>query len=228
METKFQTSFIPKKPLSTVGVQGVNTGVPMHLRPSKTGSWLFNSAVFLFIVSLGIAAVLYSWKIVLLNNQNSYKQQLADLQKQFNTTLIQQLEVANMKIDDAKKILSTHIALSNIFDVIAKTTAANTRLLSMDVTTPLSTGTGSSASQNSSDINLTFSGSGTNLSAVAFQEQVLSELDKYGQNGIVKNPIISSPTVETDGSVSFSLVETIDPSNVIYMKGNSGATTNNK
>jgi len=224
METKFQTSFIPKKPLPTSGAQGVTTGVPMHLKPTRTGSWFMNFGVFLFIISIGLGAVLYAWKIVLLNNQNSLKQTLSNAEKSFNYGQIQQLQLANVKIEDAKKVLASHMALSSIFDVVAKTTAESIRFLSMDVTTPLYTGSaagGAAQSTKTSNIELTFSGSGTNLSAVAFQAQVLGQLDKYGLTDVLKNPVVAEPSIENDGSVSFKLSEEINPGNVIYMNGGS-------
>lgn len=225
METQFQTSFIPKKPLPSVGTAGVSIGVPTRLKPSRAGSWLLNIGILLFVVSLGAGGAVYAWKTVLSRNQESYKQQLADRQKQFNPALIQQLKQANTKIDSAKQILSSHIALSNIFDIISRLTIEKVRFLSMDATTPSIGGAqganGQQAGANSSDVQFTLTGYGANLSAVAFQAEVLGELEKYGLQSIVKNPVVSEPAIDENGLVSFSFTAEIDPANLIYMKGTS-------
>lgn len=222
METKFQTSFIPKKPLPSVGIQGVNTGVPTKLKPVKPGSLLLNIAILIFIISIGAGAVVYAWKIVLQNNQNSYKLQLAEKQSQFNPELISQLKIVNVKIDTAKQLLSRHIAASNIFDIVGKMTTENVRYLGMEVRTPLGRDTQGAVQGtpgSPSNINVTLNGQGINLSSVAFQAQVLAELDKYGLSELVRNPVLSDPDIGQDGSVSFKLTHDIRPSAIIYMKG---------
>ncbi|MFA6459233.1 MAG: hypothetical protein WCV79_02445 [Candidatus Paceibacterota bacterium] len=223
METKFQSSFIPKKPLPSVGMQGVNTGVPTKLRPVHTTSLLLNIAILIFIVSIGSGAVVYAWKVVLENNLTGYKQELEDKQKQFNPDLINQLKVVNIKIDNAKHLLAKHMAVSTVFDVVSRMTSENIRFLSMEVTTPMAATTqngGSQVGSNSpSNISITLSGQGLSLSAVAFQAQILAELDKYNLKDIVKNPVLSDPSIEADGSVLFKMSQEIDPSTVIYMKG---------
>ncbi len=61
-------------------------------------------------------------------------------------------------------------------------------------------------------------GYGSSFSAVAFQSDVLGKLVDYGLRGIVKNPILSDPSLDVNNSVSFGFTATIDPSTLSYEK----------
>lgn len=203
METKFQTSFIPKKPVaSTIGV-----GSPSPHR--RTNSVFMTIATLIFILSLVGAGGVYAYKQYLLNAQDTYKQDLATREKQFNVDLIAQLKGENVKIDTAKSLLNSHIALSQIFDIIGRLTIANVRFLSFDATVP-------AVGSADNSIKITMQGYGTSLSAVAFQSDVLGRLDQYGLRNIVKNPILSNPSLGTNGTVSFGFSATIDPATLSY------------
>lgn len=223
METKFQTSFIPKRPLPATGMPGVGAGVPLNKRSAHAGSLFLNLSVLIFILSIGAGAIVYAWKIVLENNLNSYKKQLADKQSQVDPTLIQTLRVVNARIDLAKALLEKHAAVSSVFDIVGRMTAESVRFVSMEVTTPTAANNNSPTPPVGANPNivLTLNGLGLNLSTVAFQAQVLTELEKYGLKEIIRNPILSDPNIENDGSVTFKLKEEVDPSTIIYMKGSS-------
>jgi len=201
METRFQTSFIPKKPAaSTIG--GVSA--PKH----KHGASIFMTiSTVLFILSLASAGALYAWKQYLSSAQDSYKQTLSTREQQFNIDLIEQLKGENVKIDMAEQLIRNHMALSQIFDIIGRLTIENVRFMSMDVTAP---------SAGSDGVKVSMQGYGTSLSAVAFQSDVLNQLDQYGLRKIVKNPILSNPSIGTGNTVSFGFSATIDPASLSY------------
>lgn len=216
METKFQTSFIPKRPIVPVG--GLNVSAPR-----RTTSFFMIVAVLLFVVSLVSAGGMYFWKSYLESAQLEYKEQLAKREQQFNPDLIEELKRQNVKIDVGKQLIVNHIALSQIFQIIGQLTIENVRFTSMDVSTG-----GTNAN---SDVKVSLKGHGTSLSAVAWQSDVLGKLEKYGLRNIVKNPILSDPTLDSNGLVSFGFTASIDPSNLSYEKSlaallnNSGAET---
>ena len=203
METKFQTSFIPKKPTaSAIGA----ISPASHRRQSV--SIFMTIATLLFIVSLAAAGGAYAYNQYLLSAQDVYKQDLITRQKQFNLDLISQLKAENVKIDAARKVLNNHVALSQIFDIIGRMTIENVRFLSLDVTAPATPADG---------VKINLQGYGTSLAAVAFQSDVLGQLDQYGLHNVVKNPILSNPAIGATGdTVGFSLAATIDPSSLSY------------
>jgi hypothetical protein len=61
-------------------------------------------------------------------------------------------------------------------------------------------------------------GYGSSLSAVAFQSDVLNQLEQYGLRKIIRNPILSDPALDANGTVSFNFSATIDPAALSYMK----------
>ena len=130
METKFQTSFIPKKPLAAVN--GLSTPPKHH----ATNSFFLTISILLFLVSLGAVGGAYAWRQVLMSQQASYQTDLAAREKQFNTDLISQLKETNVKIDLAKQLLQNHLAISNIFSLIGRITIDNVRFLTMDLIAP--------------------------------------------------------------------------------------------
>jgi len=216
METKFQTSFIPKRPLTTTGGAIANVNLA-QARPRRHNSIFLNIAILLFVVSLGAAGGIYAWKSILLSNQESYKQQLSDRQRQFNPALIQQLKEENIKIDAASQIIANHIAISNIFDVISRLTTQNVRFVSLDVTAP---------TDKSSGLKISLSGYGANLPSVAFQSDVLNALEQVGLKTVVKNPMVSDPSIGDSGVVSFGFTATLDPNAISYSKTLSGVPIN--
>lgn len=230
MEPKFQTSFIPKKPIMPVGgaASGVGLNVP---RRKHTGASLFMTlSTILFIASLTGVAGAYLWKNILNAAQTTYKQQLDTRVKQFNPDLIDSLKRANVKIDTAKQLLNNHIAMSKIFGIIGSLTIENVRFTSLNVTTSSANQSSgnpvSSGNASSNGISVTMKGLGANLSAVAFQSDVLGRLDQYGLRNIVKNPILSDPSTDaTNGSVAFGFSATIDPGSLSYEKAVSTAAS---
>lgn len=211
METKFQTSFIPKKPIpSTVGG---SMGVPMPPHKRHSSSLFMTIAVFAFILSLLAVGGSYLYKSFLLNQRVAYEKELKVREKQFNVDLIENLKRQNIKIDVANQLLRNHLAVSQIFDIIGQFTSENVRFLSMDLTSP---------QNQTEDMKISLRGYGTNFVAVAFQSDVLGQLEDYGLRKIVKNPIISDPSKGQDSRVSFGFSASIDPTALSYQRSVSG------
>ncbi len=205
METKFQTSFIPKRPLTPTSGVGASIGVPRKVKTSI--NIFFDIALFIFIISIGAGGAVYAWKSISKSQQVSYQQTLSEKEKQFKSDLIEELKTANVKIDTAKKLISNHIAMSRIFEAISTFTVVNIRFLELEM---------SSAADISKLMTISMKGQGANLPAVAFQADVLGSLTPYGLNKVFKNPIISDPILDENGVVTFGFKASIDPSSLVY------------
>ncbi len=205
METRFQTSFIPKKPFTPVA-GGVNA--PPVPRGHTTSLFLTLGGL-LFIISLAAAGGMYFWKSYLLTTQAELKTELAEREKQFNPDLIEELKRQNIKIDIAKNLITNHLAASQIFDIIGRFTIESVRFLSLDL---------AAGSSPSDGIKITMKGIGTSLPVVAFQSDVLSQLERYGLRKVVKNPVLSDPTTDPDQAVAFGFSATIEPASLTYKK----------
>ena len=201
METKFQTSFIPKKPLVT------DTSV--HSSHAGGTSVLMVIAVLLFIASLAGATFTFVWKNVLIKSQENYKIQLADSEKRFNTSLIEDLKRANTKIDLGKQLINNHLAVSEIFSIISKLTIAGVRFSSFDFSSP---------TKDSDGIKVSMKGTGNSFSAIAFQSDVFGQSQKYGSSKVLKNPALSDLSLDQNGNVGFTFTTTINPADLSYSK----------
>lgn len=199
METKFQTSFIPKKPLVSdqkIYVSHGGTSILMII------------ASILFVVSLAGAIFTIISKKVIDTAQINYKIQLAESEKRFNTTLIEDLKKTNTKIDLVKKLLTNHLAVSNVFSIIGALTVDNVRFNSFDF---------SSQVKGSDGVKILMHGVGSSFSTIAFQSKIFGE-SNYGINKVLKNPVLADLAVDQNGKVGFTFSTTIDPSSINYEK----------
>ena len=181
--------------------------VPAAPAHHRGGNILMLFSVILLLISLGFAGGAYARVNILSSSQNTYKNNLATLEKEFDVNTIQQLKGVNIQIDTAKKLLAAHLAPSQIFEIISHFTSSDVRFLSLTLTGPTAS---------NGNISISMNGSGTSLYAVAFQSDVLGNLQQYGLRNIVENPIISSPTLNSNNTVSFGFTASLNPSALSY------------
>lgn len=158
-------------------------------------------AVLLFFSSLLSIGGAYLWKQYLLSRQETYRQELAVREQQFNLSVISHLKVQSTKIALARQIIRDHVPASQIFSILSALTAEKVRFTAMDLETPDGT---------NSLYDLVLTGEGKDFSTVAFQSDVLNRLEQYGLNTVIKNPIVSNPELNQDGTVTFALTASVD------------------
>jgi len=210
MEPKFQTSFIPKKPLvASSGTQATHSI-----------SILLTISIILFIVSLAGAGFAFAWEKVLDSNQNNYKNDLAKDQNQFNTDLINTLTTANTKIDIAQSLIQNHLAVSKIFGIISQLTISSVQWKSLTFSAPATSG--SSAGGSSNDVTISMQGETDSYYSVAYQSDVFGQSAELGSNRVIKNPVLSNLSVGPNGKIDFSFTASVDPSELSYVSELSG------
>jgi hypothetical protein len=199
METKFQTSFIPKKPLQTTpGGAVVIPHNKSHGRGTASLFMIISAIIFACsILSIGGA---FGWKQYLLTRQSGYKTDLVQKEKGFDVNHIAELQMEASKLQTAKQLLADRLTSSRIFSVLSMLTAEKVRFTSLDLAQPIAGG----------PLLLTLIGSGKDFNTVAFQSDVLNHLGDYGLSAVVKNAVINSPSQNGDGTVSFGLTATVD------------------
>ncbi len=209
MEPKFQTSFIPKKQVTSLGGMAGNSGPNSMQQKSKSSisSLYMGLGVIVFIISIAAVGGAYFWKSYLISANAQYKIDLAKMEETFNTDSITKLKARNIQIDSAKRLVSNHVAFSRIFDIIQNLTISDVRFLSMDF---------KGGAGNDSTFNISMKGQGKTMAAVAFQSDVLADLATYGVSDVVSNAVLSSPTEEQNGSVTFSFSADISRSKILY------------
>ena len=199
METKFQTSFIPKKPITSSIQSEPESGHGVSL--------LMTIGMFIFIVSLLVAGGAYGLTLYLASQKTSYVKTLTTQMAQFQTDDLKRFKIMNTKIDLAKQLLSQHILTSYIFDDVGNLISDKVRFTSMDISAP----------DVGKPITIHITGYGLNYEVVAWQSDVLGMLEQKGLRDVVLSPVITNPAKNsTNGTVSFDFTATINPSKISY------------
>ncbi len=202
METKFQTSFIPKKPI-------VQDSSAYHA-PVSTSIFMM-IALLLFAVSLGGAIFTFVAKGVLMGIQRQHQTDLAENEKRFNVPLIEDLKKANAKIDFAKQLIQNHSAVSEALNIVAALTAEKVFFTEFVLVAPAKSGADTS-------YKISMKGIADGFNSIAFQSDVFGSSSKYGTNKVVKNPILSDLTTDESGNVRFNFTGEIIPADISYEK----------
>ncbi len=189
MDTKFQTSFIPKKTIA----QGLT-----RPRPEAVSVALL-VAIIIFILTLGAAGGVFAYKKVLIGRINDMNKRLAEAKNSFEPDFIEQLNKLNKRILSANKILAAHTTVSPIFDLLENATLATVKFNSFAYDLK-DNGAGS----------LSLTGEAKNFSSIALQSDI------FGQEKYIKNPVFSDLNPDSSGNIVFKFSSNIDPTLVSY------------
>lgn len=116
VETKFQTSFIPKKPL-------------VQDSPSSGGgmSLFLLISILVFLTSLGIAGYVFLENQYLIQQITSEQAIITKNKSSFDTVTIDNIVSLNSRITIAQALLNKHVAVSPVFAFLQKATLQNVR-----------------------------------------------------------------------------------------------------
>jgi len=204
MEPKFQTSFIPKKPVTMTG-QARSSGMSLFLLLS----------IIIFLVSLGLGGYVFLEKNLLVQKINADQSTIETNKSGLvsDSITVESLVQLNSRINVANSLLAKHVAISPIFSFLQTATLKSVRFKNF---------TFSSASKNpdgSSKILVQMSGIAKDWETVASQAD---EFGKTEYSKIITEPKISNLGLNSDGSVSFLFSAYVSPDYIVY-----GNNTNN-
>lgn len=192
MDQNFQTSFIPKKPIIKERAD----------LPQPVSIFLIAS-LFILITVLLATGGLYFYKQFLSNQIVAKDQSLTLAQNSFEPSKITELQVLDKRLRAATEILSNHITITPIFNVLGQLTLKSVRYTKFGYTL----GTGQNIT-----VDVKMSGQATSYEAVALQS------DLFATNPNFIDPIFSNLTLDDSGNVLFDLEFSVDPSFVNYQK----------
>ncbi len=198
METKYQTSFIPKKPVS-ISEQSQSGGMSLFLLVS----------MIIFLISLGLAGYIFLEKNLLIKkitaNIATIEQNKGGLTS--DSVTIESLVELNSRINVAKDLLDRHVAISPIFDFLQQATLKSVRFRNFSF---------SSLGKDASGVSRV----SAQMSGIATSwETVASQADEFGKpdwKRIITEPKISNLSLNADGSVSFLFTTYVSPSFLLY------------
>ena len=186
MDQNFQTSFIPKKPI-----------VEERVTSSQPVGILFTASLFiLFIVLLGTGG-LYFYKVSETKALANLQASLTLAQNNFEPSEITQLQLLDKRLQAATGILSNHIAITPIFNVLEQVTMHSIRFTNFNYDSGLDL---------AGNIDIKMSGVAIDYRSLALQSDLLS------QNKNFINPVFSNLTLDNSGNVLFDLEFSVPPS----------------
>jgi hypothetical protein len=192
MEPKFQSSFIPKKPV----VSTQNTAIPVA---QETNIFSLVAGV-MFTVAILVSAALFGYQKVLHNQILTAQQAVSDARSAFEADKIQDLIDSNGKIDSAKQLLVKHVALSKLLLLMQQLTLANVKFDDLEYTNQSGLPT------------LTIAVEAQSYNALA------SQSDIFRANEFIKSPYFTEFSPQDTGSIKAKFNSTIDTSLVSYAK----------
>ncbi|KND48091.1 MAG: putative pilN [Parcubacteria bacterium C7867-006] len=192
MEPKFQTSFIPKKPI--VSETGTSVGV---VRETNIFSVV---ATILFIATILVSGGLFGYKIILHKQITADDQQIDAAKAALQVDKIKELIDANNRIIASKNLLDKHVALSQLLTLMQSLTVRRIRLLDLTYL-------------NKSGIAvLSLNGQAQNYNALAEQSRIFSE------NEYLSNDKFSEFTLEDNGYIRVKFESTVNTSLTSYKR----------
>jgi hypothetical protein len=199
MEQQFQTSFIPKKPLTEEPVA--------HTRPVSLFTFI---TTILFFASLVLGGGVYFYKTYLTKQATELEKSLVVARASFEPKLVSDLSRLDKRINTGNELLSTHVTVSPIFELFQDITIQTIRFTKFNYAYLNDSGTA---------VNVKMSGLSTpagGYSAIANQSDLLNK-NKY-----IKNAVFSNLTLDDKGNITFDLTFSVDPTFVLYSKLVSG------
>jgi lipopolysaccharide export LptBFGC system permease protein LptF len=197
METKFQTSFIPKKPV--VEERRNNSSISLFLLLS----------IIVFLISLGLGGWVFIQKDLLIKNIQSAEEVIKSNQGAFELDTIESMIRLDSRIKIAKDLLANHVSISPIFSFLEDKTLKSVRFKSFNFTSAGKDEGGASI------IKVTMTGQARDFKTIALQAE---EFGNVNYRNIIKNPVFSDLNLTSDGSVSFSASMLVVPSFLSYSK----------
>lgn len=202
METKFQTSFIPKKPATVVG-PSQHHGMSLFLLIS----------IIVFLISIGIAGYVYIQKSILVTKIEANQKKIEENKTGVisDPTQVEDLVSLSSRISVAKKLLDKHVSISPIFNFLQQGTLKSVRFKNFTFT---------SGGKNENGVNTV----SIQLSGQARDwETVASQADEFGKpewRKIITEPKISNLSLNADGSVSFTFTTRVTTGSLVYNNSN--------
>ncbi len=192
MEPKFQTSFIPKRPIGSTASS--SSGV---VRSTNILSIL---ATIVFIITALTSLGLFFYKQALTGQIEQNDKDIASVSTALEPQKIQDLIDANSRISTTKILLEDHVVLSKLLLLLNDLTLKKMRLTELIY-------------KNQNDISsLSLTGELQTYNALAEEQNIFSK------NEFIKNPVFSNFVLGDNGYITVDFRAMIDPSLISYKK----------
>lgn len=199
MEERVTTSFIPKGSLQVETPRHRVGGSPVAFANLIAGT--------LLIVAIVAAGGVFFFQKYTEAAITAKQESLAKSREAFEPATIEELSRLDTRINSAKTLLKSHIAVSGLFDELEKLTLDSVRYDTFQYSVPAP-----------GHIVLSMTGEAASYNAVALQS------DAFSKSSIITDPIFSNVTIGRNGAITFDFTGVIDASRLLYTPGAGNGT----
>lgn len=192
MEPKFQTSFIPKKPILASQKSAINLE-----NDTNIFSIVANT---MFVIVLLASAGLFGYKYMLNSQISKLETEISDARNAFQLDKIQELVDANNRLTASKNLLDKHVAVSKLLQLLETETLKKVKF--------------SDFSYKNMNDSLTIS----MKAEAATYNAIASQGDVFSKNEFIKTPRFSNFNLMENGKVTADFFSVIDTGLVSYKK----------
>ncbi len=191
MDPKFQSSFIPKGPVTSSGMA--------NLSNQNKGRGFFGFlASLIFILAIVAAAGVFGYNLFLTSNIAQMGNDLTTARASLDPDVINQISRLNSRIISTQTLLSKHIVLSPLFAFLETSTLKSVRWTNFNY------------GMTKDGLQLIMQGQALGYSALALQS------DTFNKSKYIKSPLFSNLTLDDKGNVTFAFTAILDSSIVSY------------
>lgn len=188
MASNFQSSFIPKEPMTEEKV----------FKKKKAGI-LGVLAVSLFVTSIIGSIGMYVYKGIVKSEIQNLESQLAEAEKTIDKKTIGEMAQFGKKLEIVKSLIFKHQVVSNFLSTLSSTTVSAVQFNDF-----------SYGDMREDSLNVNLKGKAANYASVALQESIFTKTKYF------KSVVFSNLTLADKGLVSFDLLISVDPQIAIY------------
>ncbi|MBA3733411.1 PilN domain-containing protein [Patescibacteria group bacterium] len=200
MEPKFQTSFIPKKPIGTAPGNAFNA---IH-----TTNIFSLIATVAFLVAFIFSAALFAYKSLLTSQIKVAEQNVNTARASFQPEKIKDLVDANSRIMSSKQLLEKHVIVSEVLHLLQDLTVKKMKFSELTY-----------VNKNDTPI-ITLKGEAQSFNALAAQQDI------FNNSAFMRNPEFSGFVLVDNGNISVDFTSTLDPNLISYKKAVDEGTFN--
>ncbi|MDO8729301.1 MAG: hypothetical protein Q7K26_05470 [bacterium] len=194
MEPKFQSSFIPKGPISPI-VQGASMG-----RRGKEKSLLSFLALIIFSISVILAFGMFGYKFYLKYSIEQMGTDLENARATLQSDVIRELTRLDNRILSSQKLITEHQILSPLFSFLEMSTPKTVRFNDFHYT------------KTQEGLELLIKGEARGYATLALQSDIFNKSQDF------KDSIFSDLKLNAKGDVNFSFKTIIDPNLLSYQR----------